>query len=87
MPITIRDMEVLDLRFSARHLFNPIRTLANWDAVEMSGWAAVPLLLGLTGLLAYCVLIYVGKTVREQVEPADRSPAAATEEPDSANVY
>jgi hypothetical protein len=79
--------EVLDLRFSARHLFNPIRTLANWNAVEMNGWTGVPLLLGLTGLLSYGVLIYVGKTVREEVEPADPRPATAAEEPGSANVY
>ena len=79
--------EVLDLRFAARHLFNPFRTLANWDAVEMSGWAGVPLVLGLTGLLSYGILIYVGKTVREQVDPVDPSPAAAAEEPGSANVY
>jgi hypothetical protein len=79
--------DVLDLNFSARHLFNPLRTLANWNSVEANEWTAVPLFLGLTGVLAYGLVIYVGKTVREEVEPADPRPAAAAEEPGSANVY
>jgi hypothetical protein len=79
--------EVLNLSFSARHLFNPLRTLANWNSVEANEWTAVPLFLGLTGVLSYGVVIYVGKTVREEVEPADPRPAPAAEEPGSAGVY
>jgi hypothetical protein len=79
--------EVLNLNFSARHLFNPLRTLANWNSVEANEWTAVPLFLGLTGVLSYGVVIYVAKTVREEVEPVDPRPAPAAEEPGSAGVY
>jgi hypothetical protein len=79
---------VFDLKYSARHLLNPIRTLANWTAVEANGWLELPLMWGVTGLLAYLGLIRMG--MRMTLQPAaivPRSPAAAAGEPGSADLY
>jgi len=52
--------EVLDLKYSARHLLNPLRTLANWRTVETRIWFVPPLGLGLIGLITYLRLIQMG---------------------------
>jgi hypothetical protein len=63
--------DVLDLAFGARHLFNPIRTLANWSFVESLHWFSAPLSMGLTGLLAYLALFHLG--TRMTVQPVPES--------------
>jgi hypothetical protein len=79
--------EVLDLSYSARHLLNPLRTLANWPIVEARQWTSAPLILGMTGLLAYVALIVLGTRATEQPEPIDpRDSADAAGEPDRAHV-
>jgi hypothetical protein len=70
--------DVLDLTFGARHLVNPIRTLANWSFVESLGWFSAPLSMGLTGLLAYLALIHLG--TRMTVPPATESYRSSSEE-------
>ena len=78
---------MLSLRYSARHLLNPLRTLANWDVVEAQAWTVVPLLAGLTGVVAYCVLIHLGmRMTRESAEIDVDESAAATGEAGSADV-
>ena len=72
--------DVLSLKYSGRHLLNPLRTLANWEIVEVQLWGIVPLLAGLTGVLAYLVLIYLGMRVAgetAEIDDAEDSPAAA----------
>jgi len=77
---------VVDLKYAARHLVNPLRTLANWPVVEANSWIALPVGLGLTGLLAYFVLNQMG-AVAVQPAPIDpHIPEAETGEPDRANV-
>jgi hypothetical protein len=75
---------VFDLKFSARHLLNPIRTLANWSLVESYSWFSIPVMLGLTGGLAYVVLIRLGMGEPVAVDPLGSSEAAG--EPGRANV-
>ena len=78
---------MLSLRYSARHLLNPLRTLANWDVVEAQAWTVVPLLAGLTGVVAYFVLIHLGmRMTRESAETDVDESAAATGEAGSADV-
>jgi hypothetical protein len=75
---------VFDLKFSARHLVNPIRTLANWDLVETVHGLSIPVMLGLTGLFAYATLIHLGM---DQPVPIDsHGSAAAAGEPGSAHI-
>lgn len=62
--------EAMDLRYASRHLFNPIRTLANWGTVESVEWASVPFSLGFMGVLAYLVLIRLGMIVAAETVPA-----------------
>ena len=79
--------DVLDLSYNARHLFNPVRTLANWRIVEGNAWVWLPFAIGLTGLLAYGALILKGRRADEQ--PAAINPqrrAAAAGEPGRADV-
>jgi hypothetical protein len=79
--------DVLDHRYSSRHLINPIRTLANWSLVETRDWFTVPLALGVTGLLAYLGLILAG--IRMSAQPASvdaHSPTTAAGEPGSADI-
>jgi hypothetical protein len=79
--------DVLDLRFSARHLINPIRTPANWTHVEARQWLSVPLLLGLVGLVSYGALIHLGTSMTAEVAPRDpQASAAEAGEPGSADV-
>ena len=79
--------DVLDLSYSARHLINPIRTLANWNVVERLHWFFLPTVLGVSGLLSYLALIHLG--MRRTAQPAATEPqgsAAVAGEPGSANV-
>jgi hypothetical protein len=79
--------EALSLNYSARHLLNPLRTLANWPRVEANQWLSLPFALGITGLLAYAALIHLGMTTTGQVAPTDpRRAAAEAGEPGSADV-
>lgn len=79
--------DVLNLRYSARHLLNPFRTLANWNLVETNGWFSMPLGLGLAGLLSYLRLIHIGTRLTAQAAPTDSERTAASAgERDSANV-
>jgi hypothetical protein len=76
----------LDLSFSIRHLFNPFRTLANFTVVTMS-YAALPIAIGLTGALAYVVLVRIGARVMLNpvpIDPEESAPAAG--EPGRADV-
>jgi hypothetical protein len=78
---------VFNLSYSARHLINPFRTLANWDLVETKHGFSIPVMLSLIGLAAYLALIVMG--MRTMVRPAavdGQSPAAAAGEPDRADV-
>lgn len=76
--------EALDLRYGGRHLLNPVRTLANWRLVEAYGWVAVPLVLGLTGLLAYVPLLHL--SLHPEEEPDEPAAATETETPGRANA-
>ena len=71
--------DALSLQYSMRHLINPLRTLANWPVVEANGWWWMPTLLGLTGLLAYGVLIQLGRSMTAQPTLERPAPAAAGE--------
>jgi hypothetical protein len=73
--------EALDLRYGMRHLLNPLRTLANWRLVEAFGWTAVPLVLGITGLLAYVPLLHLSLEAEKEVPADEPGPAPDTEEP------
>jgi hypothetical protein len=78
---------VFNLEYAGRHLFNPIRTLANWRLVQTTHGFAIPALLGLTGLLAYFALIHQGMRMTAQPAPGDpHSSTAAAVEPGSANI-
>jgi hypothetical protein len=73
--------DVLSLDYSARHLINPFRTLANWRLVEANQWFLAPIAIGLTGLLAYAVLIVQGRRLTTQagaVEPVGPIAASAS---------
>lgn len=80
--------DVLDLGYSARHLINPVRTLANWGAVEgHQHWLLAPAVFGVTGVLAYLVLIRMGaRLTAEPVATEPQDSEAVTREPGSANV-
>jgi hypothetical protein len=69
--------DMLDLSYTARHLVNPLRTLANWRIVEANQWLSGPFAMGLTGLLAYGTLIHMGRRMPGQPAPIDPPPQAA----------
>jgi hypothetical protein len=73
----------LDLSFSLRHLVNPFRTLANIRFTSKS-YSALAELIGVTGVLAYVVLIRIGAGVT--LDPDRDDPETAAEEPGRANV-
>ena len=76
----------LDLRFSIRHLLNPFRTLANFRLVAAS-YIALPVAFGLTGALAYAVLVRIGASVMfDPVPIAQEESDSAAGEPGRANV-
>jgi hypothetical protein len=78
---------VFSLGYSARHLVNPFRTLANWGLVEVRHGFAIPFLLGVTGLAAYLALIVMGMRMMVQSAAVDgHKRAAAAGEPGSANI-
>jgi hypothetical protein len=58
----------LDLTFSVRHLLNPFRTLANYPFPSAS-YSALAELIGVTGVLAYVVLIRIGAGVVLDPDP------------------
>jgi hypothetical protein len=71
--------DLLNLSYDARHLVNPFRTMANWRVVESGRWFIVPFTLGVTGVLAYAILIYHGMRVTQgpvSVSPLGTTPAA-----------
>ena len=79
--------ETLSLEYSARHLFNPLRTLVNWQRVESLDWVSVPFTLGLIGLLAYVPLIRLGMDVAAEAAPTDRQGSETeAKEPGRADV-
>jgi hypothetical protein len=47
--------------FSAYHILNPFRALANWQEVETQGWLFGPVLMGLAGLITYLELYRMGR--------------------------
>ena len=61
MHYAITRPDVLDLTFGGRHLVNPIRSLDMWRFVHAEGLQAVPFAMGGTGLLAYAVLMQMGR--------------------------
>jgi hypothetical protein len=65
--------EVFRLDFEYRHLFNPLRTLANWDQVEMSGWQALPLIIASSGFVYYLALMMIAIRRRTSPEPSAAS--------------
>jgi hypothetical protein len=68
-----------DASYSARHLLDPFRTLANWNVVEERFGFAIPIVIGLTGLLAYATLIGLGTRMTVQsvsIEPHGSTAAA-----------
>jgi hypothetical protein len=80
--------EVLDLEYSARHLINPLRTLANWHVVERHQWFSFPATLGLAGLVASLGLIVLGRRATGE-HPAIDLPASAPSSgaPGRADLY
>ena len=82
----VKQPEVLDLSFGARHLINPFRTLANWPYVEAWGSPRFPFFLGFIGLLCYLALIYLGTRVTAPTVTAADGPEAAARETDSAKA-
>ena len=75
--------DALGFKYAARHLINPLRTLANWETVDVSGWLWMPTLLGLIGLTSYWLLIQMGMRITAQ-PVTDSHPVAAAGEPGSA---
>lgn len=79
--------DVLSLNYSARHLINPIRTLANWQFVERQSWFLPPIVMGLTGLVAYFGLIRMGARMTAREAAIERrTPAAVPGEQSSADA-
>jgi len=55
--------EVFSLEYSARHLLNPLRTIANWPTVEMRGLYFVPAIVGVLGVLSYAMLMVMNRRI------------------------
>ena len=53
--------EFFSLEYSDRHLFNPLRTIADWRLVEMRGLYLVPSIIGVLGVLTYAMLIAMNR--------------------------
>jgi hypothetical protein len=76
----------LDFTYTVRHVLNPFRTLANLDHVSAS-YSALASLVGVTGFLAYVVLIRIGAGVLFDPVPFESDPSETGErEPGGANV-
>jgi hypothetical protein len=82
----VKQPEVLDLSFGARHLINPIRTLANWSFVESWHSYSFPFFLGVIGLLCYLALIFLGARVTAQAALDSDGSEEAAGEPRSAKA-
>jgi hypothetical protein len=82
----IRQPEVLDLHYSARHLISPFRTLANWRIVEDSGWILFPFVMGVTGVVALILLVAAGTRMAEDASINPHRPAPAAGEPGRADL-
>jgi hypothetical protein len=65
----------LDLSFSVRHLVNPFATLANFRYVA-DRYSVLAELIGLTGVLAYVVLVRIGAGVMLNPDPDLSEPDA-----------
>jgi hypothetical protein len=72
----LSQQDILDVAFSFRHLVNPFRTLAEWRTVESQSWVPVPFAIGLTGGVAWLVLIQLGARETGSSEPV--APRSAT---------
>jgi hypothetical protein len=71
--------DMLDLSYAARHLINPVRTLANWRTVETNQWLWMPFTMGFSGLAAYGALVHMGRRMTRQpalIDPPRRVAAA-----------
>ena len=83
----IRQPELLDLRYTGRHMFSPLQTLANWRIVEQNGWTAVPFAVGAIGLLALIVLVHIcTRQAAEDASITPHRPAPAAGEPGRADL-
>jgi hypothetical protein len=60
--------ETLSLTFADRHLFNPFRTLVNWNRVESF---AVPQIIGFFGVLAYLAIMAMNWRATRTVDLPD----------------
>jgi hypothetical protein len=78
--------EVLDLRYSGRHLISPFRTLFNWPTVERYGWGAFPFAVGATGVVALILLVPAGMRAAEDASINPHRPAPAAGEPGRADL-
>lgn len=68
--VYMMDPRGFDGLYSARHLFNPFATVSKWDRVKAIDGFSIVAAIGLTGLLAYAVLIHLGARVtRMTVKP------------------
>ena len=79
--------DVLSLDYSARHLVSPFATLANWDVVERERWFAVPLAMGLIGLVSSLGLIAIGRRMTAESDVIDVKTSASAGEPGRADLY
>ena len=82
----VKQPEVLDLSFGARHLINPFRTLSNWSTVETEYGFSAPFSLGLLGLLSYLALAYLGRRMSVESVPDSGGSEEAAGEPGSAKA-
>jgi hypothetical protein len=57
----VAQQDTFSLEYSNRHLFNPIRTIANWRLVEMGSLYLVPAIVGVMGVLAYATLMAMNR--------------------------
>jgi hypothetical protein len=62
--------ERLSLTFTDRHLFNPFRTLMNWNRV---GSFAVPQIIGVLGVMAYAAIMAMNWRATRSVDLPDTS--------------
>jgi len=61
LQYALNPANVFDGTFSAYHILNPFRALANWQQVEGQGWHLRILIIGLLGLVAYLDLYRMGR--------------------------
>jgi hypothetical protein len=78
--------EVFDRSYGARHMIDPLRTVANWKVIEAGHSFAGPLGLGLIGLLSWFGLIHRGRRISAQARSVDVPRALAAGGPESAGA-